>query len=166
MLRLIPLINNLCNSQDFLSLLYSSKKLNLFLRRKEWTWSTLQMEGETFGAWAVIYLFIGVEQQNRQHWREGRRGRERIVIEHLLLVGIVLELIICFLLLFNSIKKEEYSHLLMVKLGPSEVNNLLKFYNNSRANHSLSLWPIRLKVHAPGDMKLTFLWINLVICFL
>lgn len=139
MLRLIPLINNLCNSQDFLSLLYSSKKQNLFLRRKEWTWATLQMEGKAFGAWAVSYLFIGAEQQSRQRCREGRRGREWIVIEHPLLVSIVLELFICFLLLFNPIKKDEYSHLLAVKLGLSEVNNSLKFYNNSRANHSLNL---------------------------
>lgn len=97
------------------------------------------MEGKAFGAWAVSYLFIGAEQQNRQHCREGRRGREWIVIGHLLLVSIVLELFIYFLLLFHPIKKDEYSHLLMVKLGLSEVNNLLKFYTNSRANQSLTL---------------------------
>lgn len=121
-----------------MSLLYSSKKQNLFLRRKEWTWSTLQMEWKAFHAWAVTYLFVGDEQQSRQHCRGGRRGREKTVIEHLLLVSIVLELFICFLLLFNPIKKEEYSHLLVVKLGLGEINNLLKFYNNSRANYSLN----------------------------
>lgn len=139
MVRLIPLINSLCNSQDFLSLPYSSKKQNLFLRRKGWTGSTLQMEGKAFDAYAVRYLLIAAEQQNRQHCREGRRRSEWIVTGHLLLVSTVLEHFICFLLLFNPMKKDEYSHLLVIKLGLSEVNNLPKFCNNTRANHSLNL---------------------------
>lgn len=71
--------------------------------------------------------------QNRQHCREGRKGRERKVIEHLLLTSIVLEFFIRFLQLFNPIRKEYHSYFTGGKTGLSEIKNLLNACNKSSA---------------------------------
>lgn len=149
-------VNNPCNSQNFLSLPYSSEKQNLFLRRKEWTSSTLQIEGKGFGAWAA--------KPTASRGREEREGTDRNLTST---IGQYSSR--TFHLFSPTLQphKDYYPHFTGgKKLGLGEVNTLLKCYKKSNASHILNLWVIRLRVHTPVDMKLTFLWINLMTCFI
>lgn len=133
--RLIQFLNNPGSSQNVLSLPCSSKKPNLFLRRKERTLSTWQSQRKP---WCQQI------QVPRWSWKPANmdyheEGRAQMVIEHLLLARIVLELFMSSLTLQLHQKSLWFPLLLVGKLRLSEANNTLTSLEPSIMDAHLNL---------------------------
>lgn len=145
-------INNPCSSQNFLSLSYSSKRQNLFLRRKEMSLSTLQIQKKALVSGSQLPCWSW--NCSKTVASPGKEERKRIERYWTSTIDQDSPRTFMFSPTLQPCKERLLFPLYWWKnLGSMRLITGFSPIKSQSWIHILNFWPIGLKAQVPGDIQ-------------